>query len=90
MRTIRINGLSPRPKLAQRLCQLRPDPLKDEDDIHVSHKMGNSLCSHPALLMSDFGGICVVLRMQVRELRKVEVSVCRDLSLALARGGRSS
>lgn len=38
--------------------------------------MGNSLCSHPALLISDFGGICVVwLRLRIRELRKVEVSV---------------
>jgi hypothetical protein len=24
---------------------------------HVSHRMGNSLCSHPALLMSALGGI---------------------------------
>ena len=38
--------------------------------------MGNSLCSHPALLISDLGGICAVgLRLRIRKLRKVEVSV---------------
>ena len=30
--------------------------------IHVSHRIGNSLCSHPALLISDFGGIWGVER----------------------------
>jgi hypothetical protein len=25
--------------------------------VHVSHKIGNSLCSHPALFKSSFGGI---------------------------------
>jgi hypothetical protein len=27
------------------------------EDAHVSQRMGNSLCSQPALLMSAFGGI---------------------------------
>jgi len=42
--------------------------------------MGNSLCSHPALLISDLGGICGVgLRLRIGELRKVWVNVCRRL-----------
>ena len=47
--------------------------LNKNGDAHVSHKIGNSLCSHPALLISDFGGICGVgLRSRIRKLRKVE------------------
>ena len=50
--------------------------MEREYDAHVSHRIGNSLCSHPALLISDFGGICDVgLRLKIRKLRKVEVSV---------------
>lgn len=30
-------------------------------DAQVSHRMGNSLCSHPALLISAFGGILLKL-----------------------------
>jgi hypothetical protein len=29
--------------------------MEFEMDTHVSHRMGNSLCSHPALLISAFG-----------------------------------
>jgi len=32
MSTIRINGLSPRPKVIQQLCQLRQNYLEDEID----------------------------------------------------------
>lgn len=47
--------------------------LNKNGDAHVSHKIGNSLCSHPALLISDFGGICGGgLRLRIRKLRKVE------------------
>ena len=67
------------------VCQLRRNSLEDGGgcDVHVSHKMGNSLCSHPALLISDLGGICRVgLKPRDGKLRKVEVSVCSKLLAA--------
>lgn len=78
MRTIRMNGLSPRPKVMHQLCQLRQNSLEGgiRGGVHVSHKIGNSLCSHPALLISALGGICGVgLRLRIRKLDKVEVGV---------------
>ena len=53
-RTILMNGLSPRP-----FCESLEVRKKQAiwEDAHVSHRMGNSLCSHPALLMSALGGI---------------------------------
>lgn len=81
MRTIRMNGLSPRPGVMQQVCQLFLEfsgGWNEERGVHVSHKMGNSLCSHPALLISAFGGIrSIRLRLRIRKSRKVEVSVCR-------------
>ena len=39
--------------------------------------MGNSLCSHPALLISDFGGIYLVgEKLRIGKLGEVEVHVC--------------
>lgn len=54
-------------------------------DAHVSHKIGNSLCSHPALLISAFGGICGGgLSLRIRKLRKASVGerVHKKLSIA--------
>lgn len=58
--TILTNGLSPRPS------GQKPGHVKTEvpwalreitKDVHVSQRMGNSLCSQPALFMSALGGI---------------------------------
>ena len=50
--TIRTNALSPRPLEVQ---------LTKCEELHlyaqVSQRIGNSLCSQPALLISAFGGI---------------------------------
>jgi hypothetical protein len=33
---------------------------KIRKNVHVSQRIGNSLCSHPALLMSALGGIVIL------------------------------
>jgi hypothetical protein len=42
---------------------------------HVSQRMGNSLCSHPALLISAFGGILTTLQGGKQEFRERLVEV---------------
>jgi hypothetical protein len=41
-----------------------------EMNAHVSQRMGNSLCSHPALLISAFGGILIALQSAKQEFRE--------------------
>ena len=53
LRTILMNGLSPRP-FGKVSVGVKEGKSKGA---HVSQSIGNSLCSHPALLMSAFGGI---------------------------------
>ncbi len=55
--TMRINGLSPKPgKLLNKQSM-----ISGNRHAHVSQRIGNSLCSHPALLISALGGILSVV-----------------------------
>ena len=47
-----MKGLSPKPTTIQKESITE---LEIDMDIHVSQRMGNSLCSHPALLISALG-----------------------------------
>ena len=53
--TMRRNGLSPKPTSSKTSDVGRTESRSE--DVQVSQMIGNSLCSHPALLMSAFGGI---------------------------------
>lgn len=52
---MRMYGFAPKPGV--RVGELRNDKVIESLCLHVSHRMGNSLCSHPALLMSALGGM---------------------------------
>jgi len=49
-----MKGLSPRPK---KNISFQNQKENVKQYAQVSQRIGNSLCSHPALLMSAFGGI---------------------------------